>query len=294
MSSGETKIASPSPINDVGPGVLYIFNHRNFHTKLGLEERIGTDHDVLALQDSFGIYNVKNILYNDLRIHEIRQKFIEMSEKDFSKNSCVVITFLTHGDANNVLAAQDEYYNFYEMVSMISTNRTLNSKPKIFLFQACRGSINVYQLRYPNIRSDGTITLRTRNYNCDELYLLYSTTETTVSFRLEDRGTFFIQSFCKFLVEYGRKKTIKEIFDEVNKEIDKELGGSQLPAITVNTAKSYIFGNYCCNNISESQQAPQIDQREPAQEIRPERQDLWQNQEFLDGLYESWMDNFVD
>lgn len=63
-----------------------------------------------------------------------------MSQFDFTRYDCLLISILTHGD-NDHLCAYDGKYEISSIYDYFSASKcpTLAGKPKLFIIQACRG-----------------------------------------------------------------------------------------------------------------------------------------------------------
>lgn len=65
-----------------------------------------------------------------------------MTTKNFRNYSCLVIVILSHGKANDSIAATDGLYNLNELILYpILDIPSLKDKPKIFIIQACKGDL---------------------------------------------------------------------------------------------------------------------------------------------------------
>lgn len=132
-----------------------------------------------------------------------------MEKRNFEKQACVVVIILSHGRMNEMVAAKDGWFRIHDLItSPLFRNKTLKSKPKLLFVQACKGNkcINVYS---DNIwfEEDGYPT---------EMLQFYSTYEGFLSYRT-DKGSYFIQTLCSAISNYGLTRDISEIVDMVIK-----------------------------------------------------------------------------
>lgn len=132
-----------------------------------------------------------------------------VEKKNFEKHACVVVIILSHGKMNDMIAARDGWFRIHDMItSPLFRNKSLRSKPKLVFVQACKGgkAINVYT---------DNIWFEEDEYPT-EMLQFYSTYEGFLSFRTKD-GSYFMQTLCSAISEYGHTKDISEIVDIVIK-----------------------------------------------------------------------------
>lgn len=63
------------------------------------------------------------------------------SDNDLESSDCLIVVILTHGGANDKLAACDRDYRLYDLIDKCNPVNlpSMAGKPKIFIVQACRG-----------------------------------------------------------------------------------------------------------------------------------------------------------
>ncbi|KAF4525150.1 hypothetical protein B566_EDAN014767 [Ephemera danica] len=100
------------------PGCVLVFNHSNFDT-LGLENRDGTENDVVNLKESFEqTFKFKFRVFNDLKYVEIQKTLMNYADPDNSdkdpewvdlrKCGSLVIVVLTHGRQGGMACRSDQ------------------------------------------------------------------------------------------------------------------------------------------------------------------------------------------
>uniref|UniRef100_A0A2L2YLJ8 Caspase-9-like isoform X3 n=1 Tax=Parasteatoda tepidariorum TaxID=114398 RepID=A0A2L2YLJ8_PARTP len=123
-------------------GYCVIINNVQFDL---LEERIGSDVDAKELQKLF-----KEFLGFSVEVkHNMEGKDMKRYLKSFAKSDtlktvdCCFVIILSHGDKHGIVYGTDSYAlqkdEIHNMFSNINCEN-LRNKPKVFLYQACRGS----------------------------------------------------------------------------------------------------------------------------------------------------------
>lgn len=183
-----------------------------------------------------------------------------------SKNDCIVVIILTHGN-NEGLYARDELYNINQVTSMFTDAAcpSLKGKPKLFLIQACRGekrdyghkvNPNQYQNLRGNLESADTTPLGKMSFelmpkdmihnppNHPDFLIVRSTVPEFVSFRNLENGSWFVQHLCDELDNYGNMVDILTILTITNEKISRketELNQKQILCISTMLRKQLIF-----------------------------------------------------
>lgn len=125
-------------------GVCLIINNENFFENgIAVEElrRYGTDMDASRLKNLFEKLNFRVDVFVDLRENEMRQainNFANDSNVNAKNHDAICLIILTHGS--------DGYVHGVDLENKINIDSILNlfddvliGKPKLFIFQACRG-----------------------------------------------------------------------------------------------------------------------------------------------------------
>ena len=112
----------------------------NYHFTCGMRDRIGTQHDVENLRRLFIYLSFDTTVRNDLSVEEFRES--DLSSTSHTDYDCLIVAILTHGIEGNVYSTDGVLIPIATIVSMFDANScpSLAEKPKIFIFQACRGS----------------------------------------------------------------------------------------------------------------------------------------------------------
>ena len=256
-----SKNSNPSPIYQMkrSPhGIAFIVNIENYENEL--KKREGSKHDVASLWSMFNFLQYDTRVYEDLtRTQYLRaQNYIRALNKPETYDSffCVI---MAHGNENGeVIFSNGKSLRKDKIVAEFSPKycEQLKEKPKIFIFQACRGTTGqsirtqtdagpvdknllADYLKSPTnkICTDSTPTHGQKSLCtpcCDlmDTFIGDSTVDQYVSYREPTRGTFFIQSFCNVMQSCSDKE-FTHIMMEVRRDVS--LKSNQLIQCTEDT-----------------------------------------------------------
>ncbi|XP_045025581.1 uncharacterized protein LOC116936077 isoform X4 [Daphnia magna] len=123
------------------PGLCVIFNVQIFQNG---QNREGSDMDRDALKDTFNKLGFDTAIYNDIKSFDLKSEIKSLAKLNFKDYGCLVVCLLSHGIENAILCSDRRYVNINELKYEFSLNKcpTLYGKPKIFIVQACQGSLS--------------------------------------------------------------------------------------------------------------------------------------------------------
>ncbi len=200
-------------------GRLLLINIMDYDNDPSLK-RVGSDIDVNKLTDTFQTLGFK--LYKD-KVH-INLMHIEMHRliKEFAKDpinekaSCSAVVIMAHGFQQGLIRAHNHltisiHTDVYPLFSN-ETAKALKGKPKLFLFQTCRGTNLTSQ-----VDNAGDIGKRCLNKTMfSDMITIYPTFENYASVRKKE-GSWFVDAFCKVFsnAEDTNSMEIRELLDKV-------------------------------------------------------------------------------
>ncbi len=214
-------------IKSVPRGVCLIFNIQDF-LRSPDKRRIGSEFDVLRL------YSVFNWLKFYVKIHtndtsaEIRQTLEYVGKNvDHSRFDCFVCCVLSHGTpGDSILGTDLLQVSFQEIEKPFQTDRcpSLANKPKIFLYQACRGDL---MERSADIEQDAEtdVPANRSDFVADavpqsaDVFRGFATVPGSVSFRSTSTGFIFIQTLCDVLENTNSNEDLDRVFTRINRKI---------------------------------------------------------------------------
>ncbi|KAL2077670.1 hypothetical protein ACEWY4_027174 [Coilia grayii] len=230
-------------------GQCVIINNKNFDKRTGMNIRNGTDVDAGNVFKVFSKLGYKAKVHNDLTVKDIKTLLYNVSKEDHSKSASFVCVLLSHGD-EGVLYGTDGAVDLSQLTGLFRGDRckSLVGKPKLFFIQACRGTDLDSGIEHDSV-AEASSTERIP-VEADFLYA-YSTAPGYYSWRNTANGSWFIQSLCDRLHQFGRHLEIMQIMTRVNHKVALEFESSsnlpgynakkQIPCIVSMLTKELYF-----------------------------------------------------
>jgi len=203
---------------------LVVLNHKNFHPRLKLNTRRGTEIDVKAIESSFKPLGWDVDVLNDCTTSQIRDAIlrIQISEEDIC---ALAIFILSHGEDNGTVFAQDGLYRVdHDILYPLAADKCpiLAGKPKMIFVQACQGqdtdsgtSVTTHRKRHTS--SDNTATYKIPNYA--DFVIFQASFWQHYSFRSGDTGSWFIQALCSKVDESEANDAFFDILLDVSHSV---------------------------------------------------------------------------
>jgi hypothetical protein len=207
--------------------------------------RGGAEKDSTELQNLLLALGFEVILHHDVTVNDLMNSetgiFKTFKEKfERIPVDCCVVAIMSHGlegmvrmsdplpkDLSNYLNVYyDIVYNFNNMHCPV-----LCGKPKLFLFQACRGDIRdrgfrktrvdgkiqqtVVQIAETSVDASPFIPDDEACPSNEDMLVCFSTVPGYVSNRDTEHGTWYIQLFCRTVAELAHNTEVSDILKEV-------------------------------------------------------------------------------
>uniref|UniRef100_W5KSH7 Caspase-6 n=1 Tax=Astyanax mexicanus TaxID=7994 RepID=W5KSH7_ASTMX len=235
-------------------GLALIFNQQNFSHELDMRHVLGQLQTRLTSLKGFEVKGYDNLKKKDM-LQKIRKGTANHADAD-----CFVCVFLSHGENGHVYAFDDKI-DIKEVTSLFRGDkcRSLVGKPKIFIFQACRGKDR--EIGVTPMTADDSDTevvedaamIYTLPAGADFL-MCYSVAEGFVSFRNKKDGTYYIQKLCTTLQEHGLTLEFTELLTLVNMKLSELClqGKKQMPCFSSMLTKSLYFKTKEVNSQTQS------------------------------------------
>ncbi|XP_036068328.1 caspase-6-like [Oryzias melastigma] len=220
-------------------GLALIFNQENFFFRLKLSKRTGTNADCDNLKKRLEELNFDVKTYDDEGQKEVLNAIHEAAEEDHSDADCFLLVFLSHGE-NNYVYTHDGMINIQDIIHAFRGDNcpSLVGKPKIFIFQACRGDkhdepvVASGAADYQEVNNKVVIDASALNTlpAAADFIMCYSVAEGFFSHRNTVNGSWFIQDLCELLQKYGNTLEFIELLTLVNRKVSmREVGASSDP-----------------------------------------------------------------
>ncbi|XP_076044408.1 caspase-2-like isoform X2 [Oratosquilla oratoria] len=220
-------------------GLVFLANYKIFRDTEEHPTRNGSEIDVKNLSLLFHEmgYKIPFQLHNLTRMdtHKKLEEFSELPELA-DVDSCIVV-IMSHGHDEKSFYTHDNQVVRNEEVIDYFNNRNcpnLKGKPKIFIFQHCRGKMHdrgvasqvkgVANIRGLPVETDGGnkgLTSNGREPTYTDMFFVYSTLEGYVSYRDPDHGSWLILGICWVFMNYAYKLDLDALMKKVSREVRK-------------------------------------------------------------------------
>ncbi|KAJ7393289.1 hypothetical protein OS493_006258 [Desmophyllum pertusum] len=231
-------------------GKCIIINNSNFQHEAN--NRHGAEFDEPALEDLFGrelSFHV-NVVPNCTG-SQMRDVAIDVAAQDHSAFDAFVFIIMSHGgDRDKIYGVDGRSVRIEELMSEFIATKcpTLQNKPKLFIFQSCRGSStesmvppNCHIDSVPEFSADSTLARGTCPQEADFL-LAFSAAPGYYSYRNPKFGSVFIQVLVNVLRTHHHDSHLSELLQEVTRQV-AETGTAQavqVPAYS-NTLRAKLY-----------------------------------------------------
>ncbi|KAL5276172.1 CASP7.2 family protein [Megaselia abdita] len=232
LNPRDSKIKTHYNMTHKKRGRALIFNNQHFDDP-SLKKRPASNVDCENLKVALTNLNFKVTVHSNCTFKEIQNILVKVAGKDHSDCDCIWITFITQGK-NDHFFAKDRLFNIEMVWSHFTGDKcpTLAGKPKIFVIQSNRGS----KLDHGMLtQTDGNCISQKRR-RLDEIdgnedyikykipvhsdfLVAYSTIIGFESWADSVKGSWFIQSLCRELKDYGTTYDLLKLLTFVNQKV---------------------------------------------------------------------------
>ncbi|XP_039273151.2 caspase-6-like [Styela clava] len=197
-------------------GHVVIINNENFHWTTGMNSRKGTDADANNLSRLFNKLDFKVGVYRDQTTTDMMEIVKQMADKDHKDYDCFIMVLLSHGDDGKIYGTD----GLVEIKKIVDSFRgescpSLAGKPKIFLFQACRGTKHEVPIKPSGDTVDSADVVDSKKQNetvvdaavkatipsGSDFLFCYSVAEGFYSHRDTLYGSWYVQAFVEVFEE---------------------------------------------------------------------------------------------
>ena len=206
-------------------GMALVINNLHFDPHTGMSDRVGTDMDASALCRVFRNLEFEVKLFKDLSKRNMLKLMVEASQVDHRDSDCFACIILSHGEEGEIYG-RDGKMSIDDLVAPFKGDkcRSLAGKPKLFFFQACRGSmldsgIEVTDSEPAEADTDEVDSVAHRIPTEADFLMAYSVVTGYFSWRNSARGSWFIQSLCEVLDKHGSDLEMMQIMTRVNHKV---------------------------------------------------------------------------
>lgn len=216
-------------------GIALIINNIEFDPSLELPDRRGSDVDASSLFQRFQELGFKSDLVNDATKEEIERKFDEIKndKKKLQETDCLIVALLTHGNEECIYAT-NKSMNIKSIMNHFNAEncKELILKPKLFIFQAGRGSSICRGVNANVIRDQNQTDAGAESDEYDKLYgeticipneadflAVYSSSLGYGAYRNSKMGSPFIRYLSEELIKMERGDDFYRVITRVNRNV---------------------------------------------------------------------------
>ncbi|XP_063888732.1 uncharacterized protein LOC135115726 isoform X3 [Scylla paramamosain] len=220
-------------------GYVFLANYKNFLDEQH-ETRSGSEIDVQNLCQLFSQMGYKPSYHINMTKWETIQAlrdFRNMKEHS-NVDSCIVV-FMSHGrDDTSFYTSDNHYLTVHNVVERFNNRECpiLKGKPKIFIFQFCRGvgpDIGVDAANVSHVKSKGNSngldvetdsstfgsTVPERDPTYTDMYIVYSTVGGFVSFRHPESGSWLVEAICEVFMKDACDTELEHLMKKVSRRV---------------------------------------------------------------------------
>lgn len=219
-------------------GTVFIANYRRFDEEKH-ETRVGSEYDVQKQRDLFKQMGYKIIRDLDSASNEDTLDALKRFRDDeiHKKVDSLIVIFMSHGCGKEAFCTSDGKPLSCEEVYSIFSNTNcpaLSGKPKLFVFQFCRGDeehISVYDGKKESASIDDPLTRTTpkttkrKERKLSDVFICFSTLSGFVSYRHEDSGSPYIDKVCRVFMDHAKDKDFDGLMKKVSRELPEAVAG---------------------------------------------------------------------
>ncbi|KAK7080920.1 hypothetical protein SK128_000721 [Halocaridina rubra] len=215
-------------------GLVFLVNYKDFRNN-EQPTREGSEKDVKHLTLLFTQmgYEIPEVHVNLTKYETVKAlREFKNLEKHKSVDSCVII-IMSHGrDDKSFYTSDNEFLNVNDIIERFNNREceALKGKPKIFIFQYCRGTtadIGVpFETRLATFdrglpaETDSAYQSQVvigRDPTFTDMYIIYSTVEGFESFRSPQRGSWLMEAICMVFMEHAHDKELETLMKKVSR-----------------------------------------------------------------------------
>ena len=246
-------------------GNALIINNESFVNDI-YKYRSGSTIDANNLDILFEQLGFKVKVQNNRTYQEMREDIATFAQKvEHEDSNMAIIVLLSHGEDGLVFGTDGRKVPNEWILGQFDNENCpkLKGKPKLFIFQACRGDDPDYGAPILIPRLDGGTEVDAQAFyrpragsptsrpmpkipTVEDMLIAYATIPGYVANRDNMRGTWFIESICKVFMKNAADMDIKEMMDEVSHEMrnyESEFGTKQSCSYEVRHFYKKLFFN---------------------------------------------------
>ncbi|CAG9828926.1 unnamed protein product [Diabrotica balteata] len=207
-------------------GTVVILNNIKFLDSK--DERKGAELDEKNLKRLFQDLGFDVNVHRNLKLTEMKSKISRYRQSnDLGRGAMLIVIVMSHGNNmrggqeipggfTQILTVDDKYLNVDDVLSEFTNDKcvAMKGKPKIFIFQCCRGhrkELQVDAVPFTNIVKQHA-----------DMLIAYSTIPGFFSLREPKNGSWYIQSICNVFRRHAAEYHVEELLKIVDDELSRK------------------------------------------------------------------------
>ncbi|XP_047487957.1 uncharacterized protein LOC125038516 isoform X2 [Penaeus chinensis] len=212
-------------------GALFLANYCKFSNPK-IKPRQGSDVDskhILELFNQMGYSDIKVIL--DATKEQTLTALQQFNKEEIHSNvDSLVVVFMSHGVGDAMLTSDEELIQDAEVIEFFDHINcpALIGKPKLFIFQHCRGPQEHIAIAKASTDSKShgqtSVQVKYTRRKISDVYVCYSTIPGFLSYRCNHHGSPYINKLCKVFMEEAHHTEIDGLMKKVERILPEEQG----------------------------------------------------------------------
>ncbi|XP_068761079.1 caspase-8-like [Montipora capricornis] len=247
-SSAETFDVTHYPMTRWPRGICLIINNLCFQNEA--DHRFGAENDEEALHTLFqGVLHFDVHPKNDLANYEMQRVCEEFAAKDHSEYSAFVCIIMSHGNRDHIEGVNGKNIALETLMSDFKAGScpSLAGKPKLFIIQACRGTMRDNMMLSSSGSADSTMGgFGTDSTLCrstcpqeSDFLLAFCMAPGYIAQRERECGSVFIQTLAEVFTKCHNSEHVLDMLTIVTRVVADK--GSQVPSpVTTLRYKWYL------------------------------------------------------
>ena len=244
-------------VNEKGDrGVALIINNVTFEGE-GIADRTSSNKDAERLEEVLKGLRYQVIIREDLKAADMKKVLSAIAAGSvLPKHDSFICCILSHGNPGGIEGVDGKTVTVTELAKIINAKEcsALHGKPKIFFFQACRGSEmpepivgDSSNIQWPPNEGEEMVADGLTKALPPEADFIFgfSTAEGNASTRGVYSGSQYIKALCKVISEYASSLSLDELLLLVNHDVSGNpgmvSGYQQMPEIRSTLRGKFYF-----------------------------------------------------
>ncbi|KAF5273981.1 hypothetical protein FQA39_LY01097 [Lamprigera yunnana] len=214
-------------------GKLLLINNIKFNNE---HQRDGAELDELNLIKVYKSVGFEVEKHQNLSLTMMQNKITNFrNNKSLGKFDIITVIVMSHGvgteqsESTAIVSTDGKYLGTEWIIGQFNNSdcKHLQDKPKIFIFQCCRGE------KFNEVQHDSVPVSRPRGVS--DILIAYSTIPGFVSYREPTRGSWYIRSLCKIFMEHAHDTDVEKLLKMADGKLSNlEANGQKQTATFIN------------------------------------------------------------